>query len=59
MTEIVHYLPDWLPFEFKRIGARGKDLQLKMRYWAWGETVKHFVRRTLLTIPQQILMTCT
>lgn len=38
----LHYLPDWLPLEFKRIGKAGTALQRKMRYWAWGETVKQY-----------------
>jgi hypothetical protein len=41
---IVHYLPDWLPVSFKKIGNKGLALQKRMHFWAWEQTEKHWVR---------------
>ncbi|PVF96201.1 cytochrome P450 [Serendipita vermifera] len=38
----LHYLPDWLPLPFKKIGKKGLELQERMHYWPWGQTVKHY-----------------
>ena len=40
----VHYLPDWLPVSFKKIGNKGLALQKKMHFWGWELTEKHYVR---------------
>jgi hypothetical protein len=49
-AEIVHYLPDWLPVSFKKIGNKGLALQKKMHFWGWELTEKHYVC---------IIVTCT
>lgn len=41
---VVHYLPDWLPLAFKKVGKKGTELQRKMHFWGWEQTEKHHVR---------------
>ncbi|KIM29959.1 hypothetical protein M408DRAFT_328406 [Serendipita vermifera MAFF 305830] len=37
----LHYLPDWLPLAFKKVGKEGTALQERMHYWGWELTEKH------------------
>ncbi|CAG7852728.1 SubName: Full=Related to cytochrome P450 CYP2 subfamily-Aspergillus oryzae {ECO:0000313/EMBL:CCA74614.1} [Serendipita indica DSM 11827] len=40
----LHSLPGWIPLSFKKIGKKGQELQRKMHYWPWQQTVDHFKR---------------
>jgi len=44
----VHYLPDWLPLTFKKIGSKGLELQKKMHFWGWEQVEKHHVRSSVI-----------
>jgi hypothetical protein len=44
----VHFLPDWLPLTFKKIGKRGLEMQKKMHFWGWEQVEKHHVRSSIM-----------
>lgn len=44
----MHYLPDWLPLTFKKIGNKGLALQKKMHFWGWEQVEKHHVRLSII-----------
>ncbi|CCA77500.1 hypothetical protein PIIN_11477 [Serendipita indica DSM 11827] len=40
----LRFLPDWLPLSFKKIGNKGLELQKRMHFWPWQQTVDHYKR---------------